>query len=116
MHSELVSPTLNTMLRADATINTVAALIGPNVSLYHSKLLMKAAKDGTAIPWHQDYAYWKRDDNRPLMVNCMLAIDPTDEANGCTEFVAGSHHCNNLRRDRLHRGFMRMFSHGDPPS
>ena len=92
MHSEVVSPTLNTMLRSDGMLEVVTALIGPDVSLYHSKLLMKAANDGTAIPWHQDYAYWKKEGNEPLMVNCMVAIDPMDEVNGCTEFVAGSHH------------------------
>ena len=92
MHSEVVSPTLNAMLRSDRMLEVVSALIGPDVSLYHSKLLMKAANDGTAIPWHQDYAYWKKEGNRPLMVNCMVAIDPMDEINGCTEFVAGSHH------------------------
>jgi len=91
MHSELVSLTLNEILRSDAMLDSIEALIGPNVSLYHSKLLMKAANDGSAIPWHQDYAYWKQEGNEPLMVNCMVALDPADQANGCTEFVAGSH-------------------------
>jgi phytanoyl-CoA hydroxylase len=50
MHSEVVSPDLNTMLRSDAMVDIVSGLIGPEVSLYHSKLLMKAANDGTAIP------------------------------------------------------------------
>jgi ectoine hydroxylase-related dioxygenase (phytanoyl-CoA dioxygenase family) len=91
MHSELVSTTLNEMLRSDTMLDVVEALIGPDVSLYHSKLLMKAANDGSAIPWHQDYAYWKQDGNRPLMISCMVAIDAADLANGCTQFVAGSH-------------------------
>lgn len=91
MHSELVSPTLNAMLRSDSMLDVVEGLIGPDVSLYHSKLLMKAANDGSAIPWHQDYAYWKQEGNAPLMVNCMVAIDAADTGNGCTQFVAGSH-------------------------
>ena len=91
MHSELVSPTLNEMLRSDTMLDVVEALIGPDVSLYHSKLLMKAANDGSAIPWHQDYAYWKQEGNAPLMVNCMVAIDRADVENGCTQFVPGSH-------------------------
>jgi hypothetical protein len=91
MHSELVSPTLNEMLRSDAMLDVVEALIGPDVSLYHSKLLMKAANDGSSIPWHQDYAYWKQEGNAPLMVNCMVALDAADVGNGCTQFVAGSH-------------------------
>ena len=72
-------------------LDAVVDLIGPQVSLYHSKLLMKAANDGSAIPWHQDYAYWKQEGNQPLMVNCMVAIDGADVRNGCTQFVGGSH-------------------------
>ena len=50
-------------LRCDAMLDIIEELIGRDISLFHSKLLMKAAKDGTAIPWHQDYAYWKKESN-----------------------------------------------------
>ena len=91
MHSEKVSPSLNAVLRSDEVLDVVAALIGPNISLFHSKLLMKAAQDGTVTPWHQDYAYWKRGTIRPLQLNCMLAIDPATHENGCIQFVPGTH-------------------------
>ena len=87
MQSELVSLTLNKILRSDTMLDIIEQLIGPDISLFHSKLLPKDAKDGTAIPWHQDYAYWDLDDNRPLMVNCQLAIDATTQENGCIQFV-----------------------------
>lgn len=105
MHSELVSPTLNRTLRCDPLLDVIEALIGPNVSLYHSKLLLKAAHDGTAIPWHQDYAYWKRDGNRPLMINCQLAIDRTDRENGCIQFVPGSHRWGLQEHERTKQTF-----------
>ncbi len=38
-----------------------------------------------------NYANWNQDDNRPLMVNCQLAIDATTRENGCIQFVPGSH-------------------------
>jgi len=91
MHSEVVSGGLNRALRCNAMLDIIENLIGPNISLYHSKLLMKAARDGTAIPWHQDYAYWKKENNKPLMVNCQIAIDSSDEENGSIQFVPGSH-------------------------
>lgn len=91
MHSELVSPTLNGILRSDSVLDIVEDLMSPNISLYHSKLLPKEAGIGVATPWHQDYAYWKRDENRPLMINCQIAIDPMTPENGCLEFIAGSH-------------------------
>ena len=91
MHSELVSPTLNRILRSDALVDIVAELMHPQVALYHSKLLPKEAGIGAATPWHQDYAYWKTDKNRPMMINCQLAIDPMTLENGCLEFIPGSH-------------------------
>lgn len=105
MHSEVVSPGLNTVLRSDDVLDIVEALIGPDISLFHSKLLMKAARDGTVTPWHQDYAYWKREGNNPVQINCMLAIDPAARANGCIQFVPGSHKGGLLSHDRRNEAF-----------
>jgi len=105
MHSELVSPTLNRALRSDAMLDILESLIGPDISLYHSKLLPKAARDGTAIPWHQDYAYWKREDNRPVMVNCQVAIDAATRENGCLQFIPGSHKWGLQEHERRQQTF-----------
>jgi phytanoyl-CoA hydroxylase len=105
MHSEVVSPALNRILRCDAMLDIVAELMDPDISLYHSKLLLKAANDGTAIPWHQDYAYWKRDDNRPLMINCQLAIDEATLENGCIQYVPGSHKWGLQEHERTKQTF-----------
>ncbi len=105
MHSEVVSEGLNRALRCDEMLDIIEALIGPDISLYHSKLLMKAARDGTAIPWHQDYAYWKRDDNAPLMVNCQLALDRADDENGCIQFIPGSHEWGLQEHERAQTSF-----------
>jgi hypothetical protein len=50
MHSAVVSAGLNPALRSDVMLDIIEDLIGENISLFHSKLLMKAAKDGPAIP------------------------------------------------------------------
>ena len=105
MHSELVSPTLNRILRSDAALDILEQLIGPDISLYHSKLLPKDANDGTAIPWHQDYAYWHRDDNKPLMVNCQIAIDSATKENGYLQFVPGSHKWGLQEHERRRQTF-----------
>ncbi|MDP6358790.1 MAG: phytanoyl-CoA dioxygenase family protein [Planctomycetota bacterium] len=91
MHSEVISPTLNAILRSDALLDIVEGLLGPDISLYHSKLLPKTAQVGNPIPWHQDYAYWKQDGNQPLMLNCQFAISESSKENGCIQFVPGSH-------------------------
>lgn len=105
MNSELVSPTINRIIRSDWMLDIIQDLIGPDISLYHCKLLPKSAEDGTAIPWHQDYAYWKREDNRPLMVNCQFAIDPATLENGCIQFVPGSHKWGLQEHERVQQTF-----------
>lgn len=105
MHSELVSPTLDTLLRSDNVLDVLEAMMGPNISLYHSKLLPKAGGDGTAIPWHQDYAYWKNDNNKPVMINCQMAINEANLENGCIQFVPGSHNWGLQEHERKHQTF-----------
>ncbi len=105
MHSELVSPTLNRALRSDVVLDILESLMGPDISLYHSKLLPKAPGDSTAIPWHQDYAYWKREDNRPVMINCQLAISEATLENGCLQFVPGSHKRGLQEHERRKQAF-----------
>ena len=91
MHSETVSPTINSILRSDEMLDIVETLMSPDIALYHSKLLPKEAGVGAATPWHQDYAYWQNEENRPLMINCQVAIDSMTLENGCLEFIPGSH-------------------------
>ena len=105
MHSEVVSSGLNQILRSDAVLDVVEALLGPNISLFHSKLLMKAAEYGTITPWHQDYSYWKNPENQPLMINCTLSIDAATEENGCIQFVPGSHKGELIEHDRASTSF-----------
>ena len=91
MHSQQVCPTIDAISRGDAVLDIMEQLIGPDILLFHSKLMMKSAKDGTFTPWHQDWGYWRHHSAEPSQVNCMLAIDPATEANGCIRFVPGSH-------------------------
>lgn len=91
MASERVSPLIDAVSRSEPVLAILRQLIGPDVLLYHSKLMMKAAGDGSFTPWHQDYQYWVRESFRPTQVNCMLSIDASDEANGALRMVDGSH-------------------------
>jgi ectoine hydroxylase len=108
MHAERVSPTIDRLLRADHVLAIVEALIGPEIALYHCKLLMKAARGGTVTPWHQDYAYWVAADNRPLMLNCMFQIDDSTLENGCLQVVPGSHRGPLHEHEREARPFGRF--------
>src|SRR4051812_22702404 len=108
MHAELVSPALDRLIRSDEVLDLVEAVIGPEVSLYHSKLLMKAARDGTVTPWHQDYSNWVTEQNRPLMLNCMLQIDDSTVENGCLQMVPGSHRLGLMPHEQQGKVFGRF--------
>jgi ectoine hydroxylase-related dioxygenase (phytanoyl-CoA dioxygenase family) len=108
MHAEAISPTIDRILRSDPVLDVVAALLGPDICLFHCKLLMKAAREGTVTPWHQDYSYWVRDDNRPLMLNCMFQIDDSTPQNGCLQMVPGSHRWGLQEHEREGKVFGRF--------
>lgn len=90
MNSEQVCPSIEAVSKCDEILSIMEQLIGPNILLFHSKLMMKAAKDGTFTPWHQDWGYWQHESKEPSHVNCMLAIDSANEENGALRMVKGS--------------------------
>lgn len=70
-------------------VAVLTRLIGPNVQLHHSKMLVKPPARGAAFPLHQDYPYF------PHRLGTMLAasvhLDDADQENGCLAVVPGSH-------------------------
>lgn len=67
----------------------IADLIGPNVELHHTTLHAKPPETGHPFPMHQDWAFYKHDNNR--YVDCLVHLDDTDDNNGCIRFLEGSH-------------------------
>ena len=90
MHSQRVCPTIDAMSRSEAMLAIMRQLIGPDVYLFHSKLMMKAAKEGSFTPWHQDFQYWQFESLLPTQVNCMVYIDGADHDNGCLRMIDGT--------------------------
>jgi len=101
MNSERVSPTIDRILTSERMLDIVAELIGPRIILFHSKLMMKSARDGSFTPWHQDWSYWKGACREPVQVNCMLSLDAAAVDNGCIRFVPGSHRQGFVEHSRL---------------
>lgn len=70
-------------------VGMVCQLIGDDVILWGSQLFSKAARDGLAIPWHQDGNYWPI---HPLAAcSVWIAVDEASPENGCMRVVPGSH-------------------------
>ncbi len=103
MNSELVSPTIAAMSRSEEILAPMRQLIGPDLYLFHCKLLMKPAGIGGPIPWHQDWGYWQHGTRLPTQVNCQVAIDGADVGNGALRFVDGSHRGGAIDHVRLAR-------------
>ncbi|MCY3712873.1 MAG: phytanoyl-CoA dioxygenase family protein [Gemmatimonadetes bacterium] len=64
-------------------------LIGPDVSLFQSMLLMKPPRFGGQKVWHQDNAYFRLEPND--VFGFWIALDDADVANGCMHVIPGSH-------------------------
>ncbi len=78
--------------RAARMVDTAEALIGEPVYHYQSKLTAKNPGEGGAWEWHQDYGYWYYNGClRPDMLSVMVALDRSDEENGCLKILKGSH-------------------------
>ncbi len=64
-------------------------LVGPNVQLHHTKMLVKPPERGAPFPMHQDYPYFPH--SRHTMLAASVHLDDADEENGCLHVVPGSH-------------------------
>jgi len=73
-------------------IDNAAALLGQPAYHWHSKLSMKRPHAPGKWDWHQDYPFWYDEGCLwPDMLTCTVAVDRTDEENGCMKLVQGSH-------------------------
>ena len=69
-------------------LDIVESLIGGSVQLFGDQALYKPANNGGPIPWHQDNSYWRC---QPAdLVSIWIALDDTDEDNGCMNVIPGS--------------------------
>ncbi|WP_168122143.1 phytanoyl-CoA dioxygenase family protein [Paenibacillus sp. HB172176] len=70
-------------------VAVLRAVIGPNVQLHHSKMLVKPPENGAAFPMHQDYPYFPHEQHSMLAAS--VHLDDADMENGCLCVVPGSH-------------------------
>jgi len=73
-------------LATDARVlDRIEQLIGPNISIHHSKLNMKPAKVGSVVEWHQDLAYFPHTNDS--LVTTLIYLDDATEENGCLQVL-----------------------------
>lgn len=83
-----ISDVIHQALAHPAIVETLTAVIGPNVKCMQSMLFIKAAgKPGQA--WHQDEDYIPTRDRS--LIGAWIALDDANVDNGCLWIIPGSH-------------------------
>lgn len=74
-------------------VDLAQTLIGEPVYVYQFKVNLKQPYEGAAWPWHQDYAFWEKEDGMPddKAVNIAVFLDDVHAANGPLQVIPGSH-------------------------
>lgn len=72
-----------------AIVSILTKVIGPNVQLHHSKMLVKPPERGAAFPFHQDHPYFPHRDH--TMTAASVHLDDANDENGCIRVIPGSH-------------------------
>jgi phytanoyl-CoA hydroxylase len=82
-------PLFRDLTRHAGLIDILRGLLGPNVRLHGSKINIKAPHYGSAVEWHQDWAFYPHSNDDLLAVGIML--DDCTVDNGAMLALPGSH-------------------------
>lgn len=82
-------PFFDAVLRSPAILDLVESVLGPDIRLLGSKLNLKAGAGGSAVEWHQDFAFHPHTNDDVVAVG--VALDDCTVDNGCLMVVPGSH-------------------------
>ena len=78
------------LCRHPKILNAVEAVLGENLILIMSHLIVKPPCDGLSVAWHQDNTYWHSVKGTDV-ATVWLAIDDADQENGCVRVIPTSH-------------------------
>ena len=77
------------LVRHSAILDAVEDLIGPDILVYTSTWFIKEPESAAIAGWHQDATYFGL--SPYVHVTAWLALTDATAANGCMEFLPGSH-------------------------
>lgn len=70
-------------------VEVLTEILGPDVLLHHSKMLVKPPGTGAPFPMHQDHPYFPHAEHS--LVAASVHLDDADLENGCLHVMPGSH-------------------------
>jgi ectoine hydroxylase-related dioxygenase (phytanoyl-CoA dioxygenase family) len=85
----LVHPIFDQVVKSEAMLSILRALLGPDVRLHGSKLNMKSPRYGSPVEWHQDWAFYPHTNDDILAIGVML--DDVAPENGPLLVLPGTH-------------------------
>lgn len=87
------SPAFRAAARTSRVLRTAQQCLHDDaLYIHHCKVNMKAAIEGTAWPWHQDFHSWHLDGiAEPNMATLTILMTEATEFNGCLYVLPGSH-------------------------
>lgn len=78
------------LCRHPKILDAVESVLGKDLILIMSHLIVKPPHDGLPVAWHQDNTYWHSVRGTDI-ATVWLAIDDADQSNGCMEVIPRSH-------------------------
>jgi ectoine hydroxylase-related dioxygenase (phytanoyl-CoA dioxygenase family) len=91
-------------LLKDKMLNILKDILGPDVLLFRDILMMKPAKVGSKMPWHQDSNYWPIEPTD--LCSVWTALDEATIENGCMRVVPGSHKLDLIPSNQANTPFL----------
>ena len=83
------SPWFSTLASHRPLVCVIQSLLGEDLLLFRSTLMLKPAHHGSAHAFHQDSAYWPMDP--PSLITVSIALEDATPENGCIKVIPGSH-------------------------
>jgi ectoine hydroxylase-related dioxygenase (phytanoyl-CoA dioxygenase family) len=85
----MVFPWADKLIRHQAVLDAVEAIIGRNILVWNTAVLLKKPNTRDFVSWHQDAYYWGNDPDH--VVGAWIALADSTPDNGCVRVIPGSH-------------------------
>jgi ectoine hydroxylase-related dioxygenase (phytanoyl-CoA dioxygenase family) len=79
----------NAVATSDSLVDVVETLLGRGARRFRDVLVVKPARTGGALSYHQDSAYW--DVEPKALVSCWIGLGDVTEQGSCLSIVPGTH-------------------------
>lgn len=81
--------TFRRLVSNPAVVEAVESLLGQQALLFRDVMVVKPARDGAPLDYHQDSEYW--DIEPRSLVSAWFPFRTVDETDGCLQVIPGSH-------------------------